>query len=101
MDLVKEAVSPFQIQAIRSGITLTVSNVGGPEDRFRDIVIYADRNKLSHVVRNLVSNGLKFTPPKGTVKVEVSLADDLSSPSLLISVKDTGAGISLVGLFIE
>ncbi|MDX9845710.1 MAG: tetratricopeptide repeat-containing sensor histidine kinase [Tenuifilaceae bacterium] len=54
-----------------------------------DLVVYADSNMLKTVIRNLVSNALKFTPEGGTIcivaKKEVA--------SLLISVSDSGMGI--------
>ncbi len=54
------------------------------------------------MIRNLVSNGLKFTPKGGAVEVEVSTCeggeDLLGVPKKLVqvSVKDSGAGISEV-----
>ena len=73
------------------------------EDELRDISIYADANKIAQVIRNLVSNGLKFTPHGGRVEVILSVEEngkdamDVTCKLLVISVKDTGAGISQVG----
>jgi len=69
---------------------------------------YVDRAKMSQVIHNLVSNGLKFTPPGGHVSVIVTLenesmsqlgyADDPSpsNPWVKISVTDAGVGLSQV-----
>ena len=51
--------------------------------------ITTDRAKLALVVRNLVSNALKFTA-EGKVVVRMSVRDD----TLTIEVSDTGIGIS-------
>jgi signal transduction histidine kinase len=61
--------------------------------------ILADEHKLVQVVRNLVSNGLKFTPAGGRVIVSVAYlaAEEHAVKGLLkVSVTDTGAGISQV-----
>ena len=42
--------------------------------RFQKRVIYADRHKLAQVIRNLLSNGLKFTPKGGSVTINITLS---------------------------
>ena len=52
-----------------------------------------DRNKLSQIIRNFISNAIKFTH-KG--KIELTIQKDQTSTDnrLLFSVQDTGIGIS-------
>ena len=52
-------------------------------------VIRGDVNHLQHVVRNLVHNAVKFTPPRGTITVSAAR----SGGSVVLRVADTGAGI--------
>lgn len=52
-------------------------------------VITADFGKLTKVLQNLISNAVKFSPPGGTIGVDVSGA----GPAVLFSVSDTGKGI--------
>ena len=40
-----------------------------------------DINKFSKVLRNLVSNAIKFTPAKGTVSVQVELTKTSTLPT--------------------
>jgi len=51
--------------------------------------IWADPFKLETVLRNLLSNALKFTPPGGEVRVDVREEEDLT----IVEVADTGPGI--------
>jgi signal transduction histidine kinase len=53
-------------------------------------VLSADRARLAQVLDNLLSNALKFTPPRG--KIEIRIAADEGTASLEMS--DTGMGIS-------
>lgn len=51
--------------------------------------IFCEKQRIVRVLSNLLSNALKFTPPGGTVSVEVEAQND----STLFSVRDTGPGI--------
>jgi signal transduction histidine kinase len=52
--------------------------------------LFTDEGKLSQVLRNLVSNALKFTP-RGEVRVSAALGPE---DTVVFSVRDTGIGIS-------
>jgi signal transduction histidine kinase/DNA-binding response OmpR family regulator len=52
--------------------------------------IYADPVKFKQIMYNLLSNAIKFTPEDGSITIDVSLEND----KFLISVTDTGIGIS-------
>lgn len=54
------------------------------------VYCYADREMVSLVLRNLVSNAIKFTPQKG----KVSLAVDENASVIEVFVRDTGIGMS-------
>ena len=56
-----------------------------------DIFVLADNNILQTVIRNLVSNAVKFTLPGGRVIVKAKIKDD---SSVEVSVGDTGIGMS-------
>jgi two-component system sensor histidine kinase/response regulator len=60
--------------------------------------VCADKNMINAVVRNLISNALKFTEIKGTVRISEAMKESFVS----ISISDTGIGISeddIQGLF--
>ena len=52
-------------------------------------VTFTDRNMLLFILRNLVANALKFTPPSGTVTVKA----EKNEQNDCIIVSDTGTGI--------
>ncbi|WP_243112498.1 MULTISPECIES: sensor histidine kinase [Acutalibacteraceae] len=52
-------------------------------------VIRADRDKISQVITNLLSNALKYTPEEGRVDIGVKSAES----TVTLSVGDNGAGI--------
>jgi CheY-like chemotaxis protein len=53
--------------------------------------VYADTNMLQTIIRNLVSNAIKFTPRNGGVAISVSVAEN---QTVVIAVKDTGIGMN-------
>lgn len=52
--------------------------------------LYTDNRKLSQILRNYISNALKFTS-QGEIRVSAELVDDML---IRFSVKDTGIGIA-------
>lgn len=60
------------------------------DDPDEDIEIYSDEGKLSQILRNLISNALKFTE-RGEVRIFVSRDQD---QTIAFEVSDTGIGIA-------
>jgi two-component system, sensor histidine kinase and response regulator len=54
------------------------------------IMVFADMQMLQSIIRNLLSNALKFTRENGTIELN-AVAE---SGEVIVSVKDTGVGIS-------
>ncbi len=55
--------------------------------------VIADRDKMAHVLENLVVNAIKFTPPGGLIRVTARREDARSKSVVEVSVSDTGIGI--------
>ena len=51
---------------------------------------FGDRDRMTRVLTNLISNAVKFTPKSGAITVRADLHED----EVWFSVQDTGAGIS-------
>jgi len=64
-----------------------------------DIIVEADSNMLKAILRNILSNAIKFTPYGGNVQLTASL---IESNKIKVSVIDNGIGMSeeeIDGLF--
>jgi signal transduction histidine kinase len=83
MPMVSEIFKVFEIHADKKGVTL-VSEIP------QDIVVTADRNLLSAILRNLINNAVKFTPNGGQVRIFCEQNDS----EITISIEDTGIGMS-------
>jgi signal transduction histidine kinase len=81
--LTNEIINIHSLQANTKSITLknTIPN---------DIVVYADYEMLSAVLRNLVSNAIKFTQENGSVELKAHRNDN----NIIIKIIDNGVGIS-------
>ena len=55
------------------------------------IMIWADKEKLSIVIRNIISNAFKFTPSGGSIHVVARLTED--GEHCFLRVEDNGIGI--------
>lgn len=81
-EVVKNIVLNFEKEFLNKGVALIFHE--------KDITSYLDKDKISQVVVNLISNALKYTPKGG--KAEVKISED--EKYIKLSVNDTGIGIS-------
>ncbi len=54
-------------------------------------VVYADADRITHVLMNLLSNAHKYTPAEGNISISSSVEKD----QVCVEVNDTGIGLSL------
>lgn len=59
------------------------------ECEFRYLNVWIDKEKMDSILKNIISNGLKYTPENGSVRITASETADTWS----IEVADTGIGI--------
>jgi PAS domain S-box-containing protein len=55
----------------------------------KDLYVFADKNMLKTILRNLISNAIKFTPKSG----QISILASIKQPYIEIIVSDTGIGM--------
>lgn len=79
--LVASVVMNFESEFANKGVN--IHYVGEAE------TIFADRDKTTQVLINLLSNSLKYTPPDGAVEIIVAGKED----AVEITVRDNGQGI--------
>ena len=78
--LLNRIIMNFESQFRSSGVALQFYP--------QEVWIEADEDKISQVFINLISNGLKYTPAGGTVRVEMN-----KTGKAIAIVRDTGIGI--------
>ena len=85
-DLIQQAVSMMAATAKEKRVGLEV----GLDTRIP--FVYADPDRVLQVLINLIDNGIKFTPPDGSVMVKACMVE--ADPNMIyLSVSDTGRGI--------
>jgi signal transduction histidine kinase len=81
-EIVNETLESTEIQAESKDITIKYSALD-------NIEIYADTNMLKTIIRNLVSNAIKFTNQGGNIEIYA----ERGTSEVLIRVSDNGIGI--------
>lgn len=82
-DISKSILELYRETADSKNINLT-SNISN------SIFLYANLYMIETVLRNLVSNGIKFTHPDGSVSISAAVKSDLVE----VTVEDNGVGIA-------
>lgn len=80
-ELARHIIHNFESDFYKKGVRLNL--VGD------DVTIVADRDKISQVMVNLISNALKYTPEDGHVELSIKDTED----SVELAVTDSGNGI--------
>ena len=92
MDVVTGVYGIFTMIAETKKIKLTM------EEKAEGLKVHADKDMLNTVVRNFLSNAIKFTPEGSAIEIILSQQDNFAK----ISVRDHGVGIApdrIAGLF--
>ena len=68
----------------------TQKNISLEKQLMPEMKVYADKNMIELVIRNLITNALKFTPENGRIMISVTEKDQ----HIGIEINDNGIGIS-------
>lgn len=79
----EEMINAFRVYANVKHVNLTY------ESNFRYMNIWFDKDKMDSILKNLISNALKYTPEGGSVHIYAAKTEDNWS----VEIKDTGIGI--------
>ena len=80
--VINENLENVQLQVANKGIS-AISELS------EDFFVFTDKNMINTVLRNLISNAVKYTYKKGTVVVRATK----NTKECIITVKDSGIGI--------
>ncbi|MFN8526874.1 MAG: heavy metal sensor histidine kinase [Chloroflexota bacterium] len=86
---------PLDLSDLATAVVLSMSGLAATRrvrlavEAVPGVVVDADQTRLTQLLLNLVDNGLKFTPPGGTVTVSVRRQNECAR----LEVMDTGVGI--------
>ncbi len=84
LDLVKRVTENQEFTAVEKNIEISIAPSITP-----DLQVIADTNSLQLVIRNLLTNSIKFTPASGAIRV----AAKAEEKSVILSITDNGIGI--------
>ena len=84
-EVIKNAYNTFEGTAGKKNVGIKLDIPHNP------LYVYADKDKISQVVNNLMDNAIKFSKPGTTMFVTAALDNN----KVRVSVKDNGVGISM------
>lgn len=86
--LVAESVEGMRLRAEEKGLEISFKCKMKGMEFFR-----ADAFRIRQILDNLVSNAIKYTD-RGSVTIQAQVSEILGKPTLTLSVKDTGKGMT-------
>ena len=86
--LVAESVEGMKLRAEEKGLEISFECKMKGMEYFR-----ADAFRIRQILDNLVSNAIKYTD-RGSVSIQAQVSEILGKPTLTLSVKDTGKGMT-------
>ena len=86
--LVAESVEGMKLRAEEKGLEISFECKMKGMEFFR-----ADAFRIRQILDNLVSNAIKYTD-RGSVTIQAQVSEILGKPTLTLSVKDTGKGMT-------
>lgn len=84
VELANEVVEQFENKADKKSVKLKVSSSSDKE-----LLVYADPNRIFQVLSNLISNAINYTDEGGKVRIEILQDEEVVN----VRVVDTGVGI--------
>ena len=90
-EVLAEATRPYAAGAHLKGITLTTAVFGADGDETEPLLVTADADLLRTVLRNLVSNAVKFTPDGGHIRLRAWVE---RAGHVTLEVRDTSVSIA-------
>lgn len=88
-EVVAELATSVRLAANRSALQLNVYLADEP------LIVQGDRNEIRNLALIILDNAMKYTPPGGSVDVQVVNGD---GTNILLRIKDSGVGISQADL---
>jgi signal transduction histidine kinase len=82
-ELVQDVTQEFQLAAARKEVTLATDQPAEPS------LVTGDIGLIERVLRNLIENSLRYTPPGGEIRVRIAPAER----HVAVEVSDSGSGI--------
>lgn len=93
-ELLEEVIEEQQTIATEKKVSLSLDvSANAGENSNGSYRIQGDRDQLTRLFTNLISNAIQYTPPGGTVSTSIRRLKQ-NMPSTQIQIQDTGSGIS-------
>ena len=95
--LVAESVEGMKLRAEEKGLEISfeckMKGMGTSDSQMKKEFFRADVFRIRQILDNLVSNAIKYTD-RGSVTIQAQVSEILGKPTLTLSVKDTGKGMT-------